>query len=156
AFAALVKRHGAMVWGVCQRVLGNHHDAEDAFQTTFLILFRKASSVRPREMVVNWLHGVARQAALQVRRIEGRRREKQVMELPEPKAVPERDWRELYSLLDEELGNLPDKYRVIILLCDIEGKTRAEVSRQLSLPDGTVASRLARARSILAKRFRRR
>ena len=153
AFAALVKRHGPMVWGVCSRALGNHHDAEDAFQAAFLVLFRKAGSVRPREMVVNWLHGVARRAAWQVRRIESRRREKQVTELPERPAVQKHDVQELQTLLDEELGNLPDKYRVLILLCDIEGKTRKEAARQLNVPEGTVAGRLARARSLLAKRL---
>src|SRR3954462_12634647 len=83
ALAALVDRHGPMVWGVCRRLLA-HHDAEDAFQATFLVLVRKAGSVEPREMVGNWLHGVARQAALQARTAARRRaREAQVAELPD-------------------------------------------------------------------------
>ena len=73
AFAALVQRHGAMVWGVCRRLLGNHHEAEDAFQTTFLVLVRKASSVVPREMIARWLYGVAYHAALKARRKMARR-----------------------------------------------------------------------------------
>jgi RNA polymerase sigma factor (sigma-70 family) len=157
AFAALVKRHGTMVWGVCRRLLG-HHDAEDAFQAAFLVLFRKAASVRPREMLASWLHGVARQAALHARRTAGRRRakERQVGEMPEP-AVTERDvWRDLRPLLDEELSRLPDKYRAAVVLCDLEGKTRKEAARQLGWPEGTVAGRLARARAVLAKRLARR
>src|SRR3954447_2289563 len=84
SFAALVRRHGSMVWGVCRRLL-DHHDAEDAFQATFLILFRKAGGIRPREMVANWLYGVAHRAALQARRAAARRRtrERQVPDMPE-------------------------------------------------------------------------
>src|SRR3954469_23670351 len=103
AFAALVRRHGPMVWGVCRRLL-NQHDAEDAFQATFLVLVRKAAAVVPRERVANWLYGVAHQTALQARRTAARRRvrEKQVTQLPEP-AVREPDrGRDLQPLLDQE------------------------------------------------------
>jgi RNA polymerase sigma factor (sigma-70 family) len=157
AFAALVRRHGAMVWGICRRLL-NDHDAEDAFQATFLVLVRKAASVVPRERVANWLYGVARQAALQARRAAARRgaRERQVTEMPEP-AVAEQDlWRDLRPLLDQELGRLPDAYREVVVLSDLEGKTRKEVARQLGLPEGTVGSRLARARAMLARRLTQR
>jgi len=156
AFAALLRRHGPMVWGVCRRLL-NQHDAEDAFQATFLVLVRKAGSVVPREKVANWLYGVAHQATLQARRTNSRRtaREKQVTKMPEP-AVGEQDvWRDLKPLFDQELSRLPDAYRGIIVLCDLEGKTRKEAARQLSLPEGTIASRLARARRMLAKRLAR-
>jgi RNA polymerase sigma factor (sigma-70 family) len=157
AIEALVLRHGPMVWGVCRRVLGSHHDAEDAFQATFLVLVRKAASIVPREMVANWLHGVAHQTALKARATAAKRRgrERQVMVMPEP-AVAESDLGpDLSRLLDQELSGLPDKYRVAIVLCDLEGKSRKEAARQLALPEGTVASRLIRARALLAKRLAR-
>src|SRR5207248_10988398 len=112
AFAALLQRHGPMVWGVCRRVLRGHQDAEDAFQATFLVLFRKAASIRPREMVANWLYGVARQTALQARRTAARRRgrERQVVEMPERAVAKQDRWHDLQPLLDEELSRLPDKY----------------------------------------------
>lgn len=157
ALAALVKRHGAMVWGVCRRLL-SHHDAEDAFQAAFLVLVRKAASVRPREMVGNWLYGVAHQTALQARRAAARRRgrEVQVTAMPDAAAVRQDQWPDVRPLLDEELSRLPDNYRVVLVLCDLEGRTRKEVARQLGVPEGTVAGRLARARSMLAKRLTRR
>src|SRR5262249_37856857 len=139
AFAALVKRHGPMVWAVCRRLLP-HHDAEDAVQASFLVLVRKAASIVPMEMVANWLYGVAHQTALQARRTSARRaaREKQVTPMPEP-AVAEQDlWHDLQPLLDHELARLPDKYRVAVVLCDLEGKTRKEAARHLGCPEGTL------------------
>jgi RNA polymerase sigma factor (sigma-70 family) len=147
-----------MVWGVCRRVLPNYHDAEDAFQATFLVLVRKAARVQPKEMVANWLYGVAYHTALKARSVAGRRkgRERQVVEMPE-QAVEEREvWHDLQPLLDQELSCLPDKYRVPIVLCDLEGKTRREAARQLGWPEGTVAGRLATARKMLARRLARR
>src|SRR3954447_1978362 len=93
ALAALIKRHGPMVWGTCRRLLG-HHDAEDAFQATFIVLVKKAESVAPREMVGNWLYGVARQTALQARRAAARReaRETQVPEMPDREAAQPGQW----------------------------------------------------------------
>ncbi|HEX5272296.1 MAG TPA: sigma-70 family RNA polymerase sigma factor, partial [Gemmataceae bacterium] len=152
ALAVLVKRHGPMVWGVCRRLLG-HHDAEDAFQATFIVLVRKAASVKPREMVGNWLHGVARQAALQARTAARRRaREIQVTPMPDTEAPQDR-WADVRPILDEELSRLPDHYRVVIVLCDLEGRSRKEVAGQFGCPEGTVASRLARARGMLARRL---
>jgi RNA polymerase sigma factor (sigma-70 family) len=157
AFAALVRRHGPMVWGVCRRLLGNYHDAEDAFQAAFLVLTRKAASVRPRERLANWLHGVAYTTAhrLKVATAKRRVKERQVTEVPEPGTVPPGLWDDLEPLLDQELTCLPEKYRVVILLCDLEGKTRKEAARQLGCPEGTVAGRLARARGMLGKRLAR-
>ena len=135
AFAALV-RHGPMVWGVCRRVLPKHHDAEDAFQATFLVLVRKAASVVPREMVANWLYGVAHQTALKARATAARRgaREKQVTTMPEPALEGHGRWDDLQPLLDQELSRLPDKYRAVLVLCDLEGKTRKEAARHLNVP----------------------
>jgi RNA polymerase sigma factor (sigma-70 family) len=157
ALAALVQRHGPMVWGVCRRLLG-HHDAEDAFQATFLVLVRKASSISPREMVGNWLYGVAHQTALQAQRAVTRRRarEMQVLEMPDTEAVPQDPWPALQPLLDQELSRLPDRYRAVLVLADLEGKTRNEVAALLGCPEGTVASRLVRARAMLAKRLTQR
>ena len=157
ALAALVQRHGPMVWGVCRRVLCNYHDAEDAFQATFLVLVRKATSIMPRDMVANWLYGVAHQTALKARAIAAKRcaRERQVREMPEPAAAEQDPWRDLQPLLDQELSCLPDKYRAVIVLCDLEGKTRKEAALQLGVPEATVASRVATARRMLAKRLAR-
>ena len=157
ALSALVKRHGPMVWGVCRRLL-SHHDAEDAFQATFLVLVRKAASIVPREMVGNFLYGVAHQAALQARRTAARRRarEVQVTVMPDTEAVQPDQWPDVQPLLDQELSRLPDNYRAVIVLCDLEGRTRKEVARQLGVPEGTVAGRLARARAMLAKRLAQR
>jgi RNA polymerase sigma factor (sigma-70 family) len=154
ALAALIQRHGPMVWGVCRRLLG-HHDAEDAFQATFLVLARKAASVVPRAMVGIWLYGVAHRTALQARRTAARRRarEVQVTVMPATEAVPPDRWADVQPLLDQELSCLPDNYRAVLLLCDLEGRTRKEVARQLRVPQGTVAGRLARARVMLAKRL---
>src|SRR5713226_8552398 len=128
ALEALVRRHGPMVWGVCRRILRNHHDAEDAFQATFLVLVRKAASVVPREMVANWLYGVARTTALRANAVAAKRRlrERQVRNMPEPEAVQSDLWEHLQPLLDQGLSRLPAKYRVAIVLCDLEGKSHKE------------------------------
>jgi RNA polymerase sigma factor (sigma-70 family) len=157
ALEALVRRHGPMVWGVCRRILSNHHDAEDALQATFLVLIRKAASVRPNSMVGNWLYGVARQTALKARATAAKQRTRvrQVVDMPDP-AVKEQELSgDLHALLDQELSRLPDKYRVAIVLCDLEGETRKRAARQLGLPEGTLAGRLARGRAMLAKRLAR-
>jgi len=159
ALEALVRRHAPMVWGVCRRVLPHHHDAEDAFQATFLVLVRKAASIASRELLANWLYGVAHQTAIKARQTAAKRRarEKQVPDMPDAEALPDvhNTHRDLLPLLDQELTRLPDKYRAALVLCDLEGKTRKEAARQLGLPEGTVASRQARARTLLAKRLAR-
>lgn len=157
AFAMLVKRHGPMVLGVCRRVIGNLHDAEDAFQAVFLVLARKANSVVPRDLVGNWLHGVAYRTALQARsRLERHRaRERQVQEMPQPTVAPDLDLHELHHVLDEELNGLPEKFRVAIVLCDLEGGSRHTVACQLKIPEGTLSSRLAKGRRLLAERLAR-
>ncbi len=158
ALAALVRRHGPMVWGVCCRLLRSRHDAEDAFQATFLVLVRKAATLPSKETVGNWLYGVARQTAVRMRALAAKRgvRERQVAVMPEPATAEQNLWNDLSPVVDEELSRLPDKYRVLIVLCDLEGMTRKEVSRRLGLPEGTAASRLAAARVMLANRLTRR
>jgi RNA polymerase sigma factor (sigma-70 family) len=157
AFAALVRRHGPMVWGVCRRILSSHQDAEDAFQATFLVLVRKAASVVPREMVANWLYGVAHQTALNARASVARRRtrERQVTPMPEPGTDKQDLWRDLQPVLDQELSRLPNKYRAAIVLCDLEGKTRKDSAQQLGIPEGTLSGWLTRGRALLAKRLAR-
>ncbi len=124
AFAELVRRHGPMVLGVCRRAAANEQDAEDAFQATFLVLVRKAASVVPRDLVGNWLFGVACRTSRKVNAAAARRRakEKQVKVMPEPLVEPKEDAAELGCLLDQELVRLPEKYRIPVVLCELEGK----------------------------------
>jgi RNA polymerase sigma factor (sigma-70 family) len=154
AFEALVRRHGPMVLGVCRRILGNGPDAEDAFQATFLVLVRKAASIRPAGMVGNWLYGVAHRTALEARRSAAKRRAKEAQVAPRME-TPDDPLAHLRPLLDQELTRLPDKYRAALVLCDLQGRTRKEAAQQLGLPEGTIASRQARAKTILAKRLAR-
>jgi RNA polymerase sigma factor (sigma-70 family) len=158
ALTALVHRHSGMVWSVCRRLLGDGQDAEDAFQATFLVLVRKAANLRAPEKVASWLYGVARQTAVRMRALRARQgnREKQVAVMPEPAKQEPEDASDLASILDEELSRLPDKYRTVLILCDLEERPRSEVARQLGCPEGTVAGRLARARALLAGRLTRR
>src|SRR5437879_2586487 len=154
AFEALVRRHGPMVMGVCRRVLRNAHDAEDAFQATFLVLVRKAASIRPRGMVGNWLYGVACRTAAKARARHAKRRAKELA-MPAKQVRPDETSAELQALVEHELRRLPDKYRAALVLCELEGRTRKEAARRLGWPEGTVATRLIRARALLAKRLTR-
>jgi RNA polymerase sigma factor (sigma-70 family) len=155
AFAALVRRHGPMVLGVCRRLAGNPHDADDAFQAVFVVLARRAASVRPREQVGNWLYGVAYRTALKARAIQARRRtrEAQVDPMPHPPTPPPDVWSDLRPVIDAELARLPDRLRLPIVLCDLEGRAQREVAKQLGLPPATLANRLASARRVVAKRL---
>jgi RNA polymerase sigma factor (sigma-70 family) len=156
AFAALVRRHGPMVLGVCRRVLRHMQDAEDAFQATFLVLARKAGSVRQRAAVGNWLYGVAYRTARRLRdtRARLRAREQQVDAMPHPSTGPiePQDWR---PLLDEALSRLAERHRAPVVLCDLQGLSRREAARQLGLPRGTLLNRLAAGRRLLAQRLSR-
>jgi RNA polymerase sigma factor (sigma-70 family) len=154
AFEALVRRHGPMVLGVCRRVLEHTHDAEDAFQATFLVFARKAESIVARDTVGNWLYGVAYRTAQKERAAATRRRVKE-RHMSRPEALDEDVWRELRPLLDQELNRLPEKYREPVILCDLEGQTRKEAARRLGWPEGTLSGRLSRARVLLAKRLAR-
>jgi RNA polymerase sigma factor (sigma-70 family) len=144
-----------MVLGVCRRVLGNAADAEDAFQATFLVLVRKAAVLKARAVVGDWLHGVARRTALRAKGVQLRNRAKeQAMARPEAQGHEARD--DWLPLLDQELSGLPEKYRLPLVLCDLEGRTRKEAAARLGWPEGTVAGRLARGRALLSSRLVRR
>lgn len=159
AFTALVRRHGPMVLGVCRRVVGDVHTADDAFQAVFLVLARRAASVRPRSAVGNWLYGVAYRTALKARAVRAKRhaRFKQVDAMPEPPApTPADPWTDLRPVIDEELARLPAKYRLPVVLCDLEGRPQRAVAQHLGVAPATLAGRLAHARRTLAARLTRR
>jgi RNA polymerase sigma factor (sigma-70 family) len=158
AFGDLVRRHGPMVLGVCRRILRDPHAADDAFQATFLLLVRKAGSVRKRGSVGPWLYGVARRVALEARGAASRRHVPAPLD-PEVAWVHDHDGLErdeLHAVLHEELGRLPEKYRDPIVLCYIEGLPHEAVARQLGWPLGTVRTRIARGRDLLGERLIRR
>jgi TIGR03009 family protein len=157
AFGTLVQRYGAMVLGVCRRVLGNVHDAEDAFQATFLVLLQKAHTLRQRETIGNYLHGVAYHIALKAR-AAGRKRRAKESQAIRCDQCPETDrdvMVDVRRLLDQELSRLPEKYRGPVVLCHLQGQSRQVVARLLGIPEGTLSSRLATARRMLAERLAR-
>jgi RNA polymerase sigma factor (sigma-70 family) len=155
AFAAIVRRHGPMVLRVCLQVLDNEPDAEDAFQATFLILSRKASSVKKQQSVGSWLFGVANHAAMDLKRKRARRRshESQAAEPSVSDPLSALTLREAQTILNEELARLSERYRAPLVLCSLEGLTRDEAARQLGLPLGTLKSRLEKARKRLRVRL---
>ncbi len=158
AFTALVERHGPMVLGVCRRTLGNLHDAEDACQATFLVLARKAGCIRKRTSLASWLHGVACRVAATLKRDQARRaRRQREVRAPAPKdAASEVSWREMQMLLDEELAQLPQRYRTPLILCYLDGKTRDEAAGRLGLSVGSLHGRLERGRNLLRLRLAQR
>jgi RNA polymerase sigma factor (sigma-70 family) len=159
AFTALLERHGGLVMSVCRRLLPHRHDAEDAFQATFLTLIRHASSIRRTEAVGSWLYRVAHRIALKAGTDMARRtvRERQSGPVAQaPTSSSEAALRELQSVVDEEVRRLAEKYRAPFVLCCLEGKTRTEAARELGWKEGTVAGRLAEARRRLQQRLARR
>jgi RNA polymerase sigma factor (sigma-70 family) len=158
AFAQLVQRHGPMVLGVCRQILRQEQDAEDAFQATFLVLSRKAGSIRSAEALPNWLYGVANRLAARLKAAASRRQTREValVDAPTSEPGPGGALDDLGPILHEEIGRLPDKYRIPFVLCYLEGKTNEEAARELGCPPGTVFSRLARAREGLRARLTRR
>jgi RNA polymerase sigma factor (sigma-70 family) len=158
AFAALVERHAGVVLGVCRRILGHAHDAEDAFQATFLVLAQKAGSIRKKESVGSWLYGVAYHVAREAKARAHRRRthERQAQDMATPESLAEAVWPELKPVLDEELHRLPDKYRVPLVLCYLQGKTNRQAASELGWPVGSISRRLARGRELLRRSLARR
>jgi RNA polymerase sigma factor (sigma-70 family) len=151
AFTVLVQRHGPMVLAVCRRLLGDCHSAEDCFQATFLVLVRRAASIRKKGSVGSWLHSVALHIASKARAQTAarRHRERQAGHMPRTLPLDELTWQELRSVLDEEIGRLPEKYRAAIVLCYFEGKSYDQAARDLGCPKSSLAKRLARARELL-------
>jgi RNA polymerase sigma-70 factor (ECF subfamily) len=158
AFAALVERYGPLVLGVCNRVLRNAHDAEDAFQATFFVLARRADSLDGSGALANWLYTVAYRTAVKVRNQSARRQthERQVPDMQAVPAVEEARWDEIRPVLDEELSRMPEKYRAPLVLCCLEGMSHQDAARQLGWPSGSMSRRMTRAREILRERLARR
>jgi RNA polymerase sigma factor (sigma-70 family) len=162
AFAALVARHGPMVFRLCRRMLGDAQAAEDAFQATFLVLARRAAAVRPPEVLAAWLHQVAYRVALKMRGagVRRRARETSAPDLapadPHPDPLAELSARELLTILDEEMQRLPDVYRLPLIHCCLEGRTQEETASLLGWTPGSVKGRLERGRARLHARLARR
>jgi RNA polymerase sigma factor (sigma-70 family) len=159
AFASLLRRHGPMVLSVCRRVLHRIHDAEDAFQATFLIMIEKAHRLRRPELLDKWLYGVAYRTALHARQRAARRSEREreaAVMSSDALSDSEIESRELRRVLDEELHRLPQKYRAPLVLRYLEGKTNKEAARLLGWPSGSISYRLARGRELLRGRLQAR
>jgi RNA polymerase sigma factor (sigma-70 family) len=158
-FADLVRRLGPMVLGVCRRVSGDLHLAEDAFQAAFAVLARRAGDVRPAEAVRAWLYGVAVRTAREARAVSARRLAREVSMPTTPdraqEPVPERDVDAL-TILDEEIATLPEHLRSVVVLCELDGVSRKDAAKRLGIVEGTLSSRLANARKLLARRLRKR
>ncbi len=158
AFTALVERHGPMVLDVCRQVLGDLHDADDAFQATFLVLLRKAGTVRNADSVASWLHGVAYRVSRRAR-VNGilrRAHEQRGAEMKAVRQERETDPKESWEELHEEIARLPARYREPLVLCYLEGLTTGAAAQRLRCPQGTVLSRLSRGRERLRSRLIRR
>jgi RNA polymerase sigma factor (sigma-70 family) len=156
AFRRMVTRHGPMVMGVCRQVLKQVQDAEDAFQATFLILARRATTIRDRRVLRTWLYEVASRQALRMRARVARRHPRPRLTIEqvspgEAQARTERD--ELRLILDAELDRLPESYRILLVQCYLEGKSGREVARLHGCPVGTIKGRLSRARGMLRGRL---
>lgn len=158
AFELLVWRHGLMVLNVCRRVLHHEHDAEDAFQATFLALARKAAEIGKRQSLGSWLYKVAYRIALRARNTTPWRslRDEPVADPASREPIDDLLWREFASAIDEEIQRLPEKYRVAVVLCHLEGQTIESAARSLACPPATVGTWLARARTLLRRRLARR
>lgn len=156
AFADIVDRHGPMVFGVCQRILNHRQSAEDAFQATFLTLVRKGHTIRQRKSLSFWLYRVAYRLSLSQRSRIGRHPEQALTDEIAVTEPYDAAWNELRTAVDAELQRLPPRYRAVMILCLLEGKTYEDAARELGCPKGTVAIRLLRGREMLKRRLTRR
>lgn len=158
AFASLLARHGPMVLSVCRRFLPNAHDAEDAFQATFLVLVRKAASIRRRELLANWLYGVAQKIAARARSRAARQplNDEAGINMASAAGTIETLDIDLQRVLHKEINRLPAKYRGPVVLCYVEGKSNEQAARESRCPVGTIKGRLARARDLLKARLTQR
>ncbi len=157
AFEAIVRRHGDLVYRVCWRVLQHPQDTEDAFQATFLVLAQKLRSVRKHASLASWLHGVARRVAVKAKQQAVARRQREA-QAPVPETAPPEDltWKELRSALDAELEQMPDRWRLPLILCYLEGRTQDEAARQLGWSTSKLRRHLDRGRAALRQRLARR
>jgi RNA polymerase sigma factor (sigma-70 family) len=156
AFTELVRRHGPLVWGVCRRVLRHEQDAEDAFQATFVVLARKAGTVRAGSSLASWLYGVAHRVAVRARADAARRRRHECAAAVAAGTTADLRWDDVRAVLDEELARLPEHYRAPLLLCYLEGRTQDEAARALGWSDGALRGRLQRGRERLRAQLARR
>lgn len=156
AFAQLVRRYGRLVLGVCRRVLRQEADAEDAFQATFLVLARKAASVSRPQALGSWLYRVAYRTALRARMLQVQHPQRSLSPAAQRSSSSPADTDERGVLLDEEIHRLPEKYRLPVLLCYLQGESQEEAARHLNCPVGTLKVRLWRARQLLRRRLQRR
>jgi RNA polymerase sigma factor (sigma-70 family) len=157
AFVTLVRRHGPMVYRVCWRVCQQEQDAEDAFQATFLLLAEKLHTVRKHDSLASWLHGVAHRVALKAKaQALLRRRHEEQASVSQPVPPDAVTWGELRMALDAELAQLPDKWRLPLILCYLEGRTQDEAAGHFGWSRTTLQRRLAEARAALGRRLSRR
>lgn len=159
AFTILVERHGPLVWGVCRRILNDSHAASDAFQATFIVLVRRAARIRVDDSLGRWLYGVSRRIAHRAKRTAARRSAREVQgveRLMAPAVSDDLERAELLARIDEEIGRLPERYRAVVVLCDLKGLRHEDAADQLGCSVGTVGSRLARGREQLRARLARR
>jgi len=158
AFAALVERHGPHVLAACRQVLGQIADVEDAFQATFLVLVKKASSIRQPDLLGNWLYGVAQRISrkAKVKALRRQKHEQRAAPVALAELPPDGPGDDIWPIIDQELQSLPDKYRAAVVLCYLQGLTNEEAAQRLRWPTGTVKGRLSRARDLLRSRLARR
>src|SRR5262249_27188550 len=153
AFAAIVRRHGLCVLAACRHVLSSEADIEDVFQATFVVLLRNAGAIRQRPSLRSWLYGVAHRLALKALEVAARRQHAEQQKRPRAAEAPDLSFREACTILHQELDHLPDTYRLPLLLCYLEGKSRDEAAQELGWKPGVLRGRLERGRDRLRARL---